>query len=79
MGRRTPRSSGLSVHTRHIVTSCGKRYSGNKITVDKLIELHRKKCSQCEDGIHSQSEVKTFPGLNQIEEHLKKIKKDILI
>ena len=39
--------SGLSVHKRHTLLSCGKIYHGKKNLVDKLTLMHLKLCTLC--------------------------------
>ena len=49
MGRRGLKSSHRNVYTRHSLLPCGKKYSGKKETVMKLIAMHRKVCAQCDE------------------------------
>ena len=50
MPHRRLKISGLSVRTRTAYLPCGRKYSGKIRTVNKLVELHRKKCSICSES-----------------------------
>ena len=67
MGRNGLKKSGKTVHIRHTHLPCGKQYSGNRKTVDKLIAIHTKICEICQlDHQISISNVNTNEALSNL-------------
>jgi hypothetical protein len=49
MTGRGPKKTGARTIKRHISTPCGRSFSGRIETVNKLLEMHGKKCDKCSD------------------------------
>jgi polyferredoxin len=43
------RNTGGTVHTRHTLCPCGKKYSGTAKKVNMLVRMHKKKCEECRE------------------------------
>ena len=48
------KNTGRTVQSRKATLPCGKVYDGKKITVNKLVEFHKKVCDICKNSTNDE-------------------------